>query len=492
MRNFKLQAVLICTILWSSVASQNPENPISGDLWCPVDEIQYFSSNQSTGEIIANPDTAAIRLFYIYSRDDLANYGIDSSEFERAILLMTVQMGNRVNHRSGIVDSSKNNAYEIVGIKSIPEYMFGNITHGCNVLSDFRQPNNGILDEEYEDFICSDAHTAVIITPEYVSRPNGCATGSTVCQIRSFWIWAYYTQGLIPYENANSRSDSVQAMNLMENRANTLFHELGHNYGGKHFSGQGIDETIGVFKGRSKYGTLPSLMDGAYGNSAFHYSNIYGPEPLTDGIVNHASHIIANRLNGHKKSPQLKLSVNAIRDTIYLNTEDSTFTRIDLNVNRQDWEDNGELRYSVLRPNGSLHQLNMNSFFLAATARTIGMKEGKNDWVAYVKRDCDYGPTAIDSFSIWVKDLMTTSSQTHRSPFFNVYPNPAKNVLLITTSENVTFTLHDLNGREIINQRLMPGNNTISTAKLHRGTYVITLLSNEYKILDTRKILINE
>jgi hypothetical protein len=62
----------------------------------------------------------------------------------------------------------------------------------------------------------------------------------------------------------------------------------------------------------------------------------------------------------------------------------------------------------------------------------------------------------------------------------SVYPNPASNVLNVTSNENMTgfnLEMYDVVGRVVISQILEGNSNAINIAKLANGTYV-------YKITD--------
>lgn len=456
-------AILLCFVSFSWSQHTSPD-----DL-CPVDEIRYHSTFVSNEKLSTSPDTLAVRLFVFYSKDDYAFYGIDSSEYIRAITHMVRSQGNKISHISGLVDTTQVAAFEIVAFKALDEEDFGGITYGCSIISHLFNDADGVMDQELIDYECSNAQTALLITPNNVNSPNGCSSGNGI-QIRAFWIWAYYTQGLIPWESAETAQDSATALFALDNRANTLFHELGHNMGGKHFAGEGSDETQGVFFGRSQYGSLPSIMYGAYGSSAFHFSNIHGPEPLTDGIVDHVSYMIKSRMNKHETKPILKIQIEATLDTLRLGTQD--ITQIDLSSNYQEWEDMNELIYKIIRPDGSMAQ--GNNFVIEAS--WSGLTIGPNIFILEVKRDCEYGPVATDSMTIWLNDESTSTIEVNEF-IPSIYPNPCQDFISVSAPEAILYTIFNSSGIRVQEGRLSEAwiNQKINIKQLTDGIYFIDI-----------------
>jgi sugar lactone lactonase YvrE len=55
------------------------------------------------------------------------------------------------------------------------------------------------------------------------------------------------------------------------------------------------------------------------------------------------------------------------------------------------------------------------------------------------------------------------------------YPNPAKNTFTIAIQENATATVYNLLGKAVVSKTLISGENTIDTAKLTNGVYIVTI-----------------
>lgn len=75
---------------------------------------------------------------------------------------------------------------------------------------------------------------------------------------------------------------------------------------------------------------------------------------------------------------------------------------------------------------------------------------------------------------------------------FVVYPNPAKNVIYLnleTLTNNGRVVITDLYGKQVKQQSLSLGNNTVDVSKLSRGVYMISVITQDGK--QTQKILID-
>jgi hypothetical protein len=73
---------------------------------------------------------------------------------------------------------------------------------------------------------------------------------------------------------------------------------------------------------------------------------------------------------------------------------------------------------------------------------------------------------------------------------FNVYPNPANNILNISISENNTFiSLFDIVGKKVSEMELLNGNNTLNIENLNPGIYFYSIKRNG-NIIETKKLVV--
>ncbi len=59
-----------------------------------------------------------------------------------------------------------------------------------------------------------------------------------------------------------------------------------------------------------------------------------------------------------------------------------------------------------------------------------------------------------------------------------VYPNPFKDVVSIAVDISATATIMDMNGNVIVDYKLNPGTNTLSTTDIPNGMYIVRIVSN--------------
>jgi hypothetical protein len=74
-------------------------------------------------------------------------------------------------------------------------------------------------------------------------------------------------------------------------------------------------------------------------------------------------------------------------------------------------------------------------------------------------------------------------------PPFELYPNPAKNMLNIVSPLVTTFIMADLSGKQIYSGTLKTGINAIQTSSIPSGNYFISVFSNNQKTI-TQKVII--
>ncbi len=98
------------------------------------------------------------------------------------------------------------------------------------------------------------------------------------------------------------------------------------------------------------------------------------------------------------------------------------------------------------------------------------------------------------SFTIRDYAFINDSTGSNKSNFEHdliIYPNPAKNKILI---ENTYFSilfviLRDIKGAPLIYEKLQQGNNEINLENLASGYYIITILDTNNKVISSKKIV---
>ena len=94
----------------------------------------------------------------------------------------------------------------------------------------------------------------------------------------------------------------------------------------------------------------------------------------------------------------------------------------------------------------------------------------------------NYTGSTGDGYTIGVDSLgisaVTTGIQTINSTTVSLYPNPATNMVTVTTdgTEPLVFNLYDLTGREIITRECTGTANNIDVRQLAKGIYVAKVL----------------
>ena len=88
-----------------------------------------------------------------------------------------------------------------------------------------------------------------------------------------------------------------------------------------------------------------------------------------------------------------------------------------------------------------------------------------------------------DNFVISAINTVPLSTQDFISEKFNLYPNPAKNVVNITNTENIEIekiTVFDVNGKLIDTKILGKESNvTLDVSNYAAGTYLLHIETNE-------------
>lgn len=93
--------------------------------------------------------------------------------------------------------------------------------------------------------------------------------------------------------------------------------------------------------------------------------------------------------------------------------------------------------------------------------------------VGYIRQDSD-GETILELKSYHVN--VVTSSNQLQNLVFNIYPNPASEIIHITEFENFELmTIHDLSGKEILKQSVTP---QLDLRNFKKGVYFLSLTNS--------------
>jgi len=96
------------------------------------------------------------------------------------------------------------------------------------------------------------------------------------------------------------------------------------------------------------------------------------------------------------------------------------------------------------------------------------------------------GTGAQDYWIVKLAPDISTGIHENKTAGLKIYPNPANDVITVSTPEAATYFITDITGREIVNGTLYTGTNTISIAKMAGGLYILRTegsSSKTYKII---------
>lgn len=91
------------------------------------------------------------------------------------------------------------------------------------------------------------------------------------------------------------------------------------------------------------------------------------------------------------------------------------------------------------------------------------------------------------------KDYLVHVIENERINTVKVYPNPSNGILNIETEFNIdngSFSLFDITGREIINQKLNHNLTVVNTEFLEKGNYILVIKDDEGSIVAKSKVII--
>ena len=91
--------------------------------------------------------------------------------------------------------------------------------------------------------------------------------------------------------------------------------------------------------------------------------------------------------------------------------------------------------------------------------------------------------TSIDKFMLWIDDMEilggTTSTEIVENKNIDVYPNPTKNIVNITNSDNSIINIIDINGKTVLSENINSDMFSIDISFLNQGTYFVRIISEE-------------
>ena len=138
---------------------------------------------------------------------------------------------------------------------------------------------------------------------------------------------------------------------------------------------------------------------------------------------------------------------------------------------------------------------NPNSFTAIASGETApaSWTQRSYDLSAYVGQDIYVAiqHTSTDKFMLWVDDIEilggTTSVEVTENKNIEIYPNPAKNNINITNSNNSIINIIDINGKTVLSDNVNSDMYNIDISKLNQGTYFVRIISE--KVVTIKKLI---
>lgn len=86
-------------------------------------------------------------------------------------------------------------------------------------------------------------------------------------------------------------------------------------------------------------------------------------------------------------------------------------------------------------------------------------------------------------------DLAVLSVEEYQNIDISVYPNPARDVINVSTSENTKLMVYDIQGKVVRTFDIFSSQTTIDVSELSRGTYTLVFEANG-SIANRMKIVI--
>lgn len=111
----------------------------------------------------------------------------------------------------------------------------------------------------------------------------------------------------------------------------------------------------------------------------------------------------------------------------------------------------------------------------------IKVNGGDHYWYDGINNDIDYN-TEIYKFFIGDEN-QPTNAQDNLAATIDIFPNPASDIINITSADDSELVIYDNLSREIARQPLHSGFNTISTANLTDGIYFFNISGRVQKVI---------
>jgi hypothetical protein len=144
---------------------------------------------------------------------------------------------------------------------------------------------------------------------------------------------------------------------------------------------------------------------------------------------------------------------------------------------------------------GSVQWSGTNVNFMSSTSSpTAVVAPTSSGWFTlYANVDCGNGGTTFLSQSFYASNcgfIGDNSDETQKQ--FTLYPIPASEALFLTgpeLEENISVSILDLNGREILQQRLKDYSKSINIQSLENGIYFLKIKGNNYYQIEKIEVL---
>lgn len=111
---------------------------------------------------------------------------------------------------------------------------------------------------------------------------------------------------------------------------------------------------------------------------------------------------------------------------------------------------------------------------------------GKKVYIAFDYANQDGFGIAINTVEIGSQSTLSSQTITN-NPLVSVYPNPTTNYLRIANVENAVASLYNINGQQVLTQKISSVNNTIETQQLANGIYLLRI--NDGTAVISKKII---
>jgi len=137
---------------------------------------------------------------------------------------------------------------------------------------------------------------------------------------------------------------------------------------------------------------------------------------------------------------------------------------------------------------GTSNDLEKFSFnkIMAKYVRIVGHGNSLNLWNSYCEVKLSYDTAPAE------KNITSNNNYNVGSKIFDVYPNPANDILYITVGENSIIQIFNINGSQVVYQSNVEENqiHSVDVKGLTAGIYLVKVSNN--KFIKTQKVVINK